>query len=243
MQLNSCTSLPGKAGTPKSLVNGNPASGSRTSSFFLREAESHGGTNGAVVNHIGLQFKELRETVNRLKAESTPIITQEVVGAVIPVDGDGVAANEAAGSRLAFALAPNGTRVEIYENKDLDGEVANHPHPLLRAGRWGDEDVVYRDLRGQAGAACRNGSGGSRRSQPDLWGEETTPAPKPRRFSPASKFIGPRQNVVLSEISRRRFAQRGMVISKGGAIRAGRAATSPRERIDQFLDGESSHVA
>ena len=78
------------------------------------------------MNHVGLQFKELRPLVMRLRGAGTPIISEEVVGATMNVDDDGLAFNEAAGSYLAFALAPNGTRVELYENKDASHPVANH---------------------------------------------------------------------------------------------------------------------
>ena len=94
--------------------------------IFLREQKPSAGTNGAVVNHVGLQFKELRPVVKRLESAGTPIISEEVVGATMNVDDDGLAWNEAAGAYLAFARAPNGTRVELYENKDLEGTVANH---------------------------------------------------------------------------------------------------------------------
>ena len=94
--------------------------------IFLREAKPSAGTNGAVVNHVGLQFKELRPLVKRLETAGTPIITDEVVGATMEVDDDGLAWNENAGAYLAFARAPNGTRVELYENKELDRDVANH---------------------------------------------------------------------------------------------------------------------
>jgi len=94
--------------------------------IFLREKKPTAGTNGAVVNHVGLQFKELRPVVKRLKSAGTPIITEEVVGATMEVEADGLAWNEAANSYLAFARAPNGARVELYENQELDGTVANH---------------------------------------------------------------------------------------------------------------------
>ena len=94
--------------------------------IFFREQQPTAGTNGAVVNHVGLQFKDLRPLVERLRNAATPIITDEVVGATMDVDDDGLTFNEAAGSYLAFALAPNGTRVELYENKELERAVANH---------------------------------------------------------------------------------------------------------------------
>ena len=94
--------------------------------IFFREQKPTAGTDGAVVNHVGLQFKDLRPLVKRLRSAGTSIITDEVVGATMDVDDDGLAFNQAAGSYLAFALAPNGTRVELYENKELERAVANH---------------------------------------------------------------------------------------------------------------------
>ena len=79
-----------------------------------------------VVNHVGLQFQELRSLVKRLKDAGTPIITEEVAGASYDVDADDLAWNPGAGAHLAFARAPNGTRVELYENKELGRPVANH---------------------------------------------------------------------------------------------------------------------
>ena len=94
--------------------------------IFLREQKPTEGTNGSVVNHVGLQFQELRSLVKRLKDAGTPIITEEVAGASYDVDADDLAWNPGAGAHLAFARAPNGTRVELYENKELGRPVANH---------------------------------------------------------------------------------------------------------------------
>jgi len=94
--------------------------------ILLREQEPTAGTDGSVVNHVGLQFRDLRPLVKRLKSAGTSIITPEVVGGTLEVDSDGIAFNEPAGANLAFALAPNGTRVELYENTSLDRPVANH---------------------------------------------------------------------------------------------------------------------
>lgn len=94
--------------------------------IFLREQKPTAGSAGAVVNHVGLQFQDLRPVVKRVAGTGISVISEEVVGATMKVDDDGLAWNEAAGSYLAFARAPNGTRVELYENKELDGVVANH---------------------------------------------------------------------------------------------------------------------
>jgi len=94
--------------------------------IFLREQKPTDGSAGAVVNHIGLQFKELRPVVKKVAAAGTPVISTEVVGATMKVDDDGLAWNEGAGAFLAFVRAPNGTRVELYENESATRPVANH---------------------------------------------------------------------------------------------------------------------
>ena len=93
---------------------------------FLRAQVPTEGTAGSVVNHIGLQFKKLRPVVKHLKQAGTPVITESVVGATMKVDADGLAMNEAANTYLAFVRAPNGARVELYENKKAEHTVENH---------------------------------------------------------------------------------------------------------------------
>ncbi len=94
--------------------------------IFLREQKPTAGSAGAVVNHLGLQFQDLRPVVKRVAATGISVISQEVVGATMKVDADGLAWNEAAGAYLAFVRAPNGTRVELYENKKATLPVSNH---------------------------------------------------------------------------------------------------------------------
>jgi catechol 2,3-dioxygenase-like lactoylglutathione lyase family enzyme len=93
---------------------------------FLREGEPSGGSAGTVVDHIGLQFRELRSLVKRMRADGVPVITEEVVGGTFEVDEDGLAFNDGADAYLAFVSAPSGAKVELYENTKLDSAVANH---------------------------------------------------------------------------------------------------------------------
>ena len=51
--------------------------------IFFREQKPTARTNGAVVNHVGLQFKDLRPLVKQLRSAGTPIITSEVVAMAV----------------------------------------------------------------------------------------------------------------------------------------------------------------
>ena len=42
--------------------------------IFFREQKPTAGTNGTVVNHVGLQFKDLRPLVKHLGRAGTPIV-------------------------------------------------------------------------------------------------------------------------------------------------------------------------
>ncbi len=95
---------------------------------FLRESEPTGGTDGSVVNHIGLQMPDLRSVVKKMRASGASVITDKVVGGRpdAKVDEDGLAFFEPAQAYLAFIEAPNGTRVELYQNEALPHPIANH---------------------------------------------------------------------------------------------------------------------
>ncbi len=154
--------------------------------IFFREQKPTAGTNGAVVNHVGLQFKELRPLVKRLTAAGTPIISEEVVGATMEVDADGLAFNEAAGSYLAFALAPNGTRVELYENPELSGTVANHHIHFYST----EVDAMKAWYVGTLGAKPGQRAG---MEAADLGGVNLT-------FSPADRKLAPTKGRALDHI-------------------------------------------
>ena len=94
--------------------------------IFIREKEPSDGTRGSIVNHIGLQFPDLRKVVGTLRSEEIEIITREFVGERYETDEDGLAWNDGANTWMAFALAPNGAVIELYENKTLGVPAANH---------------------------------------------------------------------------------------------------------------------
>jgi catechol 2,3-dioxygenase-like lactoylglutathione lyase family enzyme len=83
------------------------------------------GTVGSVINHFGLQFSNLEKTVETLRENGYSIITKTAVAGLpnVVVDQNRIATNTVYNSRYAFTLAPNGARIELYENKDLSMEV------------------------------------------------------------------------------------------------------------------------
>jgi len=87
-----------------------------------------GGTVGTVINHFGLQFSDLERTVAALMDAGYQIITETAVAGIanVSVDAGHIATNSAHNVRYAFALAPNGARIELYENNDLDAPVSAH---------------------------------------------------------------------------------------------------------------------
>lgn len=92
---------------------------------MLREGEPTGESPGSTVNHIGLQTPDLRALVKKMKAKGATFVTKEVASAY-EIDDDGLAYVPAQDTHIAFVRAPNGTRVELFENKKLSQPIANH---------------------------------------------------------------------------------------------------------------------
>ena len=90
--------------------------------IFITENRPAGGTKGTIVNHVGLQVRELRPLVARLKAAVADVATKREV----PPAEDDVFYFEDTDSYLAFVMAPDDTKVELIEKRSLDAPIANH---------------------------------------------------------------------------------------------------------------------
>ncbi|HSF18634.1 MAG TPA: VOC family protein [Vicinamibacteria bacterium] len=89
--------------------------------FFTPEKPA-GGTKGTTVNHIGVQMPDVASVVEKLRASGVPIVTrEEVEGATKDVHY-----LENQDTHIAFVMAPDGTKVELFENKKLSHSIANH---------------------------------------------------------------------------------------------------------------------
>ncbi|MDE0263867.1 MAG: VOC family protein [Bryobacterales bacterium] len=92
--------------------------------LFLREQAPTGESNGSTVNHLGFKVPDLHGLVPRLKAAGIEMVTTEVVaGATSDVHH-----NTSQDVYMAFAKGPDGVRVELMENKELDGIDSHHIH-------------------------------------------------------------------------------------------------------------------
>ena len=92
--------------------------------LFLRVQAPTGESNGSTVNHLGFRVPDLHALVPKLKAAGIEIVTTEVVAGA---ESD-VHHNTGQDVYLAFAKGPDGIRVELMEDKALDGITSHHIH-------------------------------------------------------------------------------------------------------------------
>jgi catechol 2,3-dioxygenase-like lactoylglutathione lyase family enzyme len=91
---------------------------------LLREREPTGGTIGTVVNHVGFEVRDVRATVDRLRALGYEMISRRELPSVYEVT-DGVA-QRPGGNRIAFVLGPDDIKVEMIENTSIDHPIQLH---------------------------------------------------------------------------------------------------------------------
>ena len=85
--------------------------------FFRTNQAPTGGTRGTTVNHIGFSVPNLRQMVDKVKANGFQMITKTEVAADREVKDDIAGPAQAGGASIAFALAPEGVKVELVENR------------------------------------------------------------------------------------------------------------------------------
>ncbi len=92
--------------------------------LFLRAQEPAGGSSGSTVDHLGFSVPDLQGLVRRMKAAGVEMVTAQVVAGC---EGD-IHRSPDQDIHLAFALGPDGMRVELMEDKALGGTVIHHVH-------------------------------------------------------------------------------------------------------------------
>ena len=92
--------------------------------LFLRDQDPTGESNGSTVNHLGFRVPDLHALVPKLKAAGIEIVTTEVVADAT----SDIHYNTGQDVYMAFAKGPDGIRVELMENKALDGIESHHIH-------------------------------------------------------------------------------------------------------------------
>jgi catechol 2,3-dioxygenase-like lactoylglutathione lyase family enzyme len=93
--------------------------------FFRPNQAPTGGTRGTTVNHIGFSVPNLRQAVDKIKANGFPMITStEAPGREVKDDIAGPL--QPGGASIAFALAPDDVKVELVEAKQQTSPITLH---------------------------------------------------------------------------------------------------------------------
>jgi catechol 2,3-dioxygenase-like lactoylglutathione lyase family enzyme len=95
---------------------------------FLREQKPTGGNRETTVNHLGFTVPNLRQTLDKLKANGYRIVTREEAASNVTVKDDiGTYPGRTIG--LAYVLGPDDLKLELVENKEQKVPItANHLH-------------------------------------------------------------------------------------------------------------------
>jgi catechol 2,3-dioxygenase-like lactoylglutathione lyase family enzyme len=93
---------------------------------LLSEQVPTGGTRGTSVNHVGFRVPDLRATVKKVKEAGYPIVSREDLPPAVSVDEDGLGHIANQNTYVAFVMAPDGIKVELFEDKSMSGSIALH---------------------------------------------------------------------------------------------------------------------
>ena len=93
--------------------------------IVLTQRAATGGTKGTTVNHVGFYVPSVRKTIDKVKAAGYPIVTREEMPPSQAVN-DGIAFVESTKANIAYAMTPDGTKVEFVENPSQTEAIANH---------------------------------------------------------------------------------------------------------------------
>ena len=94
--------------------------------FFRATQAPTGGTRGTTVNHIGFSVPNLRQAVDKIKANGFPMITKTEASADREVKDDIAGPAQPGGASIAFALAPDDLKVELVEVKQQTVPITLH---------------------------------------------------------------------------------------------------------------------
>lgn len=93
---------------------------------FLNAMAPSGPTKGSTMNHIGFSVPSLRPVIDKVKANGFRMVTAEEAPAGIKVENDiGLAAGGDV-SGIAYAMGPDGVKVELVEIKKQTMPIVSH---------------------------------------------------------------------------------------------------------------------
>ena len=123
--------------------------------IFFRQQAPKGGTKGTTVNHIGFSVPNLRETVDKIKANGYRMVTREEATADREVKNDiGTAAGR---NSIAYAMGPDDVKVELVENTQQTAPIMMH-HVHYAGQKNADMQAWYVKVFGAKGGT---GGGGA----------------------------------------------------------------------------------
>jgi catechol 2,3-dioxygenase-like lactoylglutathione lyase family enzyme len=96
--------------------------------IFMRPQAAKGGTKGSVHDHIGLSVPNLRQTLEKVKANGFRIVTAAEALPGMTVKGDIVDTGGGPVSALAYVFGPDDVKVELLEMKQAEPIKLHHIH-------------------------------------------------------------------------------------------------------------------
>ena len=94
--------------------------------IFFRPQAPTGGTKGSTANHIGFSVPNLRQSVDKLKANGYRMVTKEEAPPEREVKDDIAGPAAPGGASIAFVMGPDDTKVELVEVKTQTIPIALH---------------------------------------------------------------------------------------------------------------------
>jgi catechol 2,3-dioxygenase-like lactoylglutathione lyase family enzyme len=93
---------------------------------FLNVRPPTGPTKGSTMNHIGFSVPNLRPVIEKVKANGFRMVTAEEAPAGIKVENDIGLATGGDVSGIAYAMGPDGVKVELVEIKKQTAPIMSH---------------------------------------------------------------------------------------------------------------------
>jgi len=94
--------------------------------MLLRAQKPTGGSKGSTVDHVGFSVKNLRQVVDRIKAGGFRMVTSAEAPPNVKVQDDIGIVEGGPVSGIAYAMAPDETKVELVEMKAQAAPIASH---------------------------------------------------------------------------------------------------------------------
>lgn len=124
---------------------------------FMRAQAPKGGTKGSVHDHIGLSVPNLRQTLDKVKANGYRVVTAAEAPPGLAVKGDIAEVTGGPLSGIAYVLGPDDVKVELMEMKAQPEPVKLH-HIHFFGPQNAEMQAWYVKVFGATAAAAANPS-------------------------------------------------------------------------------------